>query len=969
MRLCALVFASLICAGAAVASTARPGSLPTGQTATPTAASGAIFQSLNPDLPGLPGFVAGQASAMALSPDGRTLLILTSGYNRNSGPDGKIVPGFSMEYVFVYDVSEPAPRKVQVLQIANTFLGLAWAPSGQRFYVSGGVDDVVLEYGSGSAGFEPGRRFVLGHKTGLGILAKPETAGLAISPDGRRLLAANYQNDSVSLIDLEAGKVVAEQDLRPGVINPGVGPRPGGTFPKALIWTSNTQAMVAVQRDRELVALKIGEGAISVGARLKLRGQPVALAVNRAGSRLFAALDNSDGLAVVDPRDQRLLEAISTAAPRAILPNAGRLGGAGSNAIALTPDEQTALVSNGGQNAVAVVRLDDLATGNSVVVKRAPGNHGMDDGEDDAPRHAGSQVIGLIPTGWYPTAVVASKDGEHLYIVNAKSDPGPNPKACRNTYNTKGKGDCPGANQYVWQLEKAGFLTLPTPAPSELGRLTRQVAANNGYIERTGEARDRAMMAFLRAHIRHVVYVVKENRTYDQILGDLEVGNGDPKLALLGSALTPNHHALARRFVTLDNFLDSGESSNTGWNWTTAARTTDFTEREAPVNYSARGLQYDQEGGNRNVNVGFKTAAERVAANPATPADPNLLSGDADVAAPDGANADAGHGYLWDGALKAGLTIRNWGFYGDLSRYYEEGGGGLIPLERDPYAKKLQVFFTTKPALRPYTDPYYRGFDQAFPDYWRFKEWEREFAGFEAVGRAPNLMLIRLPHDHFGSFDKGIDGVNTVETEIADNDYALGLMVQKIARSRFAKNTLVFVIEDDAQDGADHVSAHRSIALITGPYVKQHAVVSTRYTTVNFLRTIEDVLGIKPLNLNDAMARPMTDVFNRAAPNWTFAAEPADVLATTGLPIPRSQRAKLRRLGALRTAAYWSKAMAGQDFRTEDKLDTAAFNRALRLGLAPEIRTQPGSERLTPATRSMVQKGNDASNVSQNSSK
>ena len=388
------------------------------------------------------------------------------------------------------------------------------------------------------------------------------------------------------------------------------------------------------------------------------------------------------------------------------------------------------------------------------------------------------------------------------------------------------------------------------------------------------------------------------------------------------------------QFVDLDAFFDSGESSNTGWDWTTAARTNDFTEREAPVNYADRGLQYDQEGANRNMNMGYATSAERRVANPLSPADPNVLAGARDVAAPDGPGGVEGRGYLWDSALRAGLTIRNYGFFGDLTRYEFATGAYQIKLEHDPFNSGHQVIYVDKQALMPVTDPYYYGFNQALADYWRFKEWEREFDGFVAKGEAPNLMMVRLAHDHTGSFRQGLDGINSVETELADNDYAVGLLIEKIAKSPFAKDTLVFVIEDDAQDGPDHVDAHRSIAFVAGPYVKHGAVVSTRYTTVNMLRTIEGVLGLSPMGLNDALAAPMADVFDPAQADWSYAAQVPAVLRTTQLPLPPATSAEAGCPATPpRSSTYWAAAMAGQDFSDEDRLDTPRYNRALWRGL------------------------------------
>jgi len=903
-------------AGAAAAHP-RPGEItPTGEAITPAAARGALFQPLNPGLAGDPGFTAGQASAVALSPDGRTLLILTSGFNRTFGADGHLRAEGSSEYVFVYDVAGAAPAKRQVIQIPDSFLGIAWAPGGDRFYVSGGVDDDVLEFVGAVGAFKAGRTFALGHKQGLGLAVKPEAAGLAVSPDGRRLLVANLQNDSVSLIELTSGRA-SEQDLRPGAIDPRRKGEGGGSFPRAVAWVSDSKAYVASERDREIIALDLSGGAVRVGARIRTGGQPVFLLVG-AGGRLYAALDNSDGVSVVDTAADRVIQTIATGAPQGML--AKSLGGVGSNALALTPDGESLLVANGGENAVAVVRLGGAAA-----------------------------VIGLIPTGWYPTGVAMRPDGRQIYVVNGKSNTGPAPRGCRHNLRI-GKDSqiaCQAANQYVWQLEKAGFLTLPTPTGPELAALTRQVALNDRFAGAAPDPRDAATMAFLRRRIHHVIYIVKENRTYDQILGDLEVGDGDPALAIFPRVMTPNQHALARDFVDLDAFFDSGESSNTGWNWTTAGRTNDFTEREAPVNYADRGLQYDQEGDNRNLNMGVPSAKERVALNPLAPDDPDILPGARDVAAPDGPGGDEGRGYIWDAALKAGIWVRNWGFYGDLVLYTKDAGALRTPREREPWKKGVKVFVPSKAALMAISDPYFRGFDQGFPDYWRFKEWEREFDAFVAAGKAPGLMLMRLAHDHTGDFAEGIDGINSVETELADNDYAVGLVVQKVAASPLAKDTLIFVIEDDAQDGPDHVDAHRSVAFIAGPYVRHGAVISTRYDTVNLVRTIEDVLGFGPMGLNDALAAPMSAIFDPAQAEWSFTARVPAVLRTTALPLPPGASAQAAACPAPRPAAYWAAAMAGQDFSAGDRLDTAAYNLALWRGLkgdAPYPATRDGRD-------------------------
>ena len=452
------------------------------------------------------------------------------------------------------------------------------------------------------------------------------------------------------------------------------------------------------------------------------------------------------------------------------------------------------------------------------------------------------------------------------------------------------------------------------------------------------------IFSFLRSRIKHVIYIVKENRTYDQVLGDLEMGNGDPSIALFKDALTPNHHQLARQFVTLDNFFDSGEVSGNGWNWSTAARATDTVEKAVVINYAKRGFNYDFQGTNRNINTAIPDVKDRIAMSPAVEklTDPeDQLPGTADVSAPDGPEDESGAGYLWDGALRAGLTVRNYGFFCDGTPYDEPlDSPGAIPLLHDPASAKKRVAFPSNSRLLELTDPYFRSFDQRFPDYWRFKEWEREFDDYAKKDNLPNLELIWINHDHFGSFGSAIDGVNTVETQIGDNDYALGLIVEKVAHSKYSQDTLIFVIEDDAQNGPDHVDAHRSIALVAGPFVKQGALISQRYTTVSVLRTIEDVLGINPLGLNDAVQAPMTEIFTAESAPWTYEASVPAALRSTQLPLP-AQAGLVNSHQSKHDAQYWEQQTQGMDFSAQDRLDSSRFNLVLWKGIMGENTPYP----------------------------
>jgi hypothetical protein len=436
-----------------------------------------------------------------------------------------------------------------------------------------------------------------------------------------------------------------------------------------------------------------------------------------------------------------------------------------------------------------------------------------------------------------------------------------------------------------------------------------------------------------------VIYILKENRTFDQILGDMTNGSdGDPRLTEFGQAITPNEHKLAQNFITLDHFFATSEISVDGWLWSTSAQAPDMIEREWPIIYAYRGLSVESEGLNRNVNVAIPTVAGRQSANPLNPADPDLLPGQTDVAAPDGPNNEINTGYLWNNALRAGLTVRSYGFFIDGTRY--NTATNEIPLARNPFASGTIQAISSNAALAPYTDPYFRGFDNAYPDFYRYWEWQREFNSSYATGGLPALTMVRFMHDHTGNFVAGpggfppaaIDGVNTPELMVADNDYAVGLLIEKIAGSIYANNTLIFVVEDDAQDGGDHLDSHRTVALVAGAYVKQGAVISKPYNTINLLRTMEEVLGLPPMNLNDAVAAPMADIFNPTPSPWSFTATPSAFLYNTQLVLP-PKPASLVVPKPKHNAKYWARVTKGMDFTDADLVDPAEFNRILWKGM------------------------------------
>ncbi len=914
MRLLSMmtVVAAVVCGAAAAADDKLW--LPTGQLVTPTAAPGSDFQPLSADLPVVGKQLVGGGATTALSPDGKTLFVLTAGFNSWRGPDGKRVAEASTEHLFVYAILGGLKLQ-QDVHVPNSYGGLAQSADGTTLYIAGGVDDNIHTYHRDAIGVwaESGPAIPLGHTSGNGLIRgnaevlKPMAAGVALMPGGQELLVANYENDSISLVDLRQGKVTQELDLRPGKLDPAKSGQPGGEFPYGIVVGADGTAYVSSERDREIVVLKRVD-ALHVVARIKIDGNPNRSILNSEGSRLFVAADNSDRVLEIDTQTNKVIQSIRVRAPVGWGANA-HLPGAAPNSLALSPDEKWLYISEGGINAVGVVRL--------------------------SPKPA---LIGLIPTAWQPNAVSVSSDGRTLYVTNGKSPAGPNPHNCKPiAAKAPGCTDSDqkrAGNQYVWQQTTGGIASIPVPDTDTLKRLTAISADNNGFREIPSPA-DAKIMAALRKRIKHVIYIVRENRSYDQILGDLAGADGDADLVQFGPSMTPNQHALASEFVALDAFFDSGEASGDGWQWSTAARTTDVTEKQMPVNYAGRGLSYDFEGSTRGVNVALTHKARLDAFSLGDP-DPDLLPGSANQAAPDGPNGEREQGYLWNAALRAHESVRNYGFFVDLVRYVPVLPPNLfLPLDHDPAAKKLRVAFPMSKELAPFTDPYFRGFDNQFADYWRFKEWEREFSLYEKERSLPRLETVRFMHDHTGNFATASDGVNTPETQVADNDYAVGLLVERVARSRFAKDTLIFVVEDDAQDGPDHVDAHRSVAFIAGPYVKHGAVVSDRYTTVNLLRTMEVVLGLKPLNFHDGNAKPMASVFDLSERDWTYRARVPDMLRSTSLPLPPQQGSTL--VKPRHDAAYWAEKTTSFDFSAEDRIDAGAYDRVLWAGTNGDV--------------------------------
>jgi YVTN family beta-propeller protein len=930
--------------------------LPTGQTITPSAAPGSTFAPLSTGLRPDGSADAQGAVSTKLSPDGKTLLVLTSGYNLNfrqqssvstpitypvldptTGLPSAITTG-KAEWVFVFDVSTGKLVKQQQINIPNTYNGLSWAADGQRFYVSGGIDDRVYVYKLDGDQFVPDAPFILlGHNSDQdkpfpkydgGLLkgtvagtAVPAlstgaaVAGLAVSQDGKTLVTANLENDSISIVDAETRQVSQEvKFFQPG------GDVATGEFPFDVVIKSNSdgsaeKVFVTSQRDDEVLAVDVASQAVT---RIPVGHQPNKLILSADQSLAYIANGNSDDVSVIDTNSNQVVDTIP------LYRKGEKYKGANVNSLALSPDGKTLYATLGGENAVAVVNL------------------------------ANRKVVGRIPTGWYPNSVSVSADGNKLFVVNAKSNIGPAPAAGRTTAAGTARNPLLRV-EYTWALEKAGISVIPVPDKATLAYLSKQVDQNNGFQNR----RKDKMMTFLNKKIKHVVYIVKENRTYDQVLGDLPVGNGDPSLTVFPEKISPNHHKLSLDFVTFDNFYDSAESSGVGWSWSTFGRTTDYTEKHQSVLYGNAGfagLTYDYEGTNRNINMALPQtgAPNQISTRPTGILDASggssILPGEKDVNAPSGdgeMDAQAIGGYLWDAALRGGKTVRNYGFFVD-GAYYDTTDADVtkpsatnplyIPISRTPFADGIPQAPPVKTALKDATDIYFRGYDQKISDIYLYEEYLRDL---EQNG-LPNLTLIRLPHDHFGAFNQAVAGLGTPELQMADNDYAIGKVVETLSKRPEWESTAVFIIEDDSQNGPDHVDPHRSLAYIISPYTRRNALVSTNYNTVSMIRTMEDILGIGYLGITDANAEAMSDAFTQTPDFSPYTAIIPGNLCLAPVDtelVPDCNNAAVIKSAAmplLHDVAWWSKKTEDFFFGKEDSIDSEKFNQIVWTGIRGE---------------------------------
>lgn len=772
---------------------------------------------------------------MELSRDGRYLLVTTNG---NGDQTINIIDTFASE-------------SVQVIKVKKSWLGLVFSPDGKRFYVSGGDDNEILIFDFNAGKAKEIGKIILGSKTyhalndkgraearrkGLGEYAFP--AGLSVSSDGKKLYVAENLTNKLAIVDLEKQTVITKLDV--------------GEYPYDCVVSKDGKRVYVSNWGGRSVSLVDATNQKVIGT-IQTGDHPNDLELTRNGKTLYVANANSNTVSVIDTEKMKEIEAISTALhPKSPI-------GSTPNAVALSPDEKTLYIANADNNNVAVV---------------------------DVGKKGESEIEGFIPTGWYPTSVRLSKDGKKLFVANGKG----------TVSKANPKGPIPGKRnpkeEYIGRLLTGTVSIISNPAKRKLNQLTKKVYSNSPYTDELLKAslppKEPTAIPFRlgdKSPIKHVIYVIKENRTYDQVLGDMKEGNGDPSLCLFGENVTPNQHALAREFVLLDNFYVDAEVSADGHNWSMGAYATDYVEKTWPTNYSSRGRKYDFE---------------------------------------DGGIAQPTKGYIWDYCKRAGITYRSYGEFVE-TRAGKPGGGG--DTGADPTGgKPKRENYTLQKALEGHFCPTFVGWDMNTPDNERIDEWLKEFREYEKNGELPQFQIVRIGGDHTQGTRPGVP---TPRAHVAENDLALGRLVEAVSHSKYWADTAIFVLEDDAQNGPDHVDAHRSIAFVASAYTKRGFVDSTMYTTSGMLRTMELILGLPPMSQYDAAATPMFNSFTNKPDLTPFKARPASY--------PLDEKNPPNAPGAALSLLF--------DFTKEDAAPDIAFNEVIWKSVHGENSVMPAPVR------------------------
>ncbi len=748
--------------------------------------------------------------ASALTPDGKFLVVLNGGYNPPS-----------------LQIMDTKTEKVTgKALVPDGWLGLSMTADGRRIYVGGGSKASVFEFSLSPAGE------VKAERTFEVVPAATRTpqdfiGDVALTPNGRLIYAADLFRDQIVVINPQSGRVI--EKYKTGRRPYRILFHPDGLSYFVTSWADGSLYHHEAEGGRQLAVLRVGPHTTDMiwregGAKDEDDKELTYKA------RIFVAASNTNrvySIGIDATKEMRLAEVINVSlTPRQPL-------GMTPSALAMSPDKSKLFVVCSDANAIAVADISEAAT----------------------------TVLGFVPSAWYPIAARALPD-ERLLILNGRGPRSyPNPAGPNPSVTTAVSHQGQRIDQYVGRIQLGSVSIVDKFDFAKLDEYTSTVRANTPYRD---EMLDRAAtpdgnpvpsVPGQTSPIQHVIYIVKENRTYDQVLGDMEKGNNDPSLCLFPEKVSPNHHKLAREFVLFDNFYVNADVSADGHNWTTAAIAPDYVQKMWPNSYAGRRKTYDYEGG------------EPAARPPA--------------------------GHLWTQAALAGLSMRNFGYYADNT--IERTGPRQVKSVRDS-------------VLTPVTNMNYRAFDMDYPDVDRAKVFIEDFQRMDAAGSVPKLMLVRLGNDHTSGTAAGKIGPLSA---MADNDVAFGMIVEAVSKSKAWGTTAIFALEDDAQNGPDHVDSHRSPAYIVSPYTRRGGMVdSTLYNTTSMLRTIELILGLRPMTHFDASAPPMWQAFSSKADPAPYVAEKAR--------IPLDTRNPANTATAKRSAAL--------DFSEADRIDDDELN-------------------------------------------
>jgi YVTN family beta-propeller protein len=653
-------------------------------------------------------------------------------------------------------------RMLSEITIPKSWLGLAFSSDEKFLYASGGNDNLIVKYRISNNILTESGRIKLGEPWPVKI----SPAGLQIDDKSNTLFVVTKENNSLYIVD-------------PGTKKINTYPLGSEAYTCLLsknksvlyisLWGAGRVLLFDIQKKKITDSIPVGD-------------HPNDMCMSGDGHILFVANANDNSVSVVDLKTRKVLETLDAA----LYP--GSSVGSTTNAVALSQNEKTLYIANADNNCLAVF---------------------------DVSKPGSSKSIGFIPVGWYPTGVKVI--GNTIFVTNGKgmsSLPNPEYRPFDTTANNIAYHKSAVKSQYIGGLFTGTLSIIKSPSPAELKKYSQLVYENAPYNK------DRELTAHGLAGnpvpmrigdpspVKYVFYIIKENRTYDQVLGDIKEGNGDSSLCLFGEKITPNLHALAKEFVLLDNFYVDAEVSADGHNWSMGGYATDYLEKTWPTGYGGRGGTYDGEG-NRAI-------------------------------------ANNKKGFIWDYCSRAGISYRT---YGEFADDYKPN----IPVLKDHYCK------------------YYTSWDQRIRDTTRVGQWKRDFDSLVANNALPHLNTLRIINDHTEGLKKGRP---TPFAHCADNDLAVGMFVDYLSKSPVWNESVVFVLEDDAQDGPDHVDAHRSPAYIAGGYIKRHFVDHTMYSTTSMLHTIELLLGFPPMSQYDASAEPMWRCFMNQPDLTPFHAKP-----------------------------------------------------------------------------------------------